>query len=293
MRLYSRLWISLVIMVVVATIPPSLGSTCSKPINLFREGKLQRVDEGDVNMNLCPIKQTPDGQLVQTILKLIQRSAPITVCPGRASNANESRIFGCRFPDINITGGSATGAESWTLDTTVDVGIEDTTVNPTTPLPTKECLDTNSTCERGWDTFGCKCYMFISICRHWTWHSDNCKNQYNATMLVIESKEENEFIHQAYGPIGEDIWLGCFSGNNSLYWTCLNTDAKWSDDPQLTNYTKGYWNWSPSEPNDDHKEERVCLRVNFGWSLIKTRGKWRDRACKKFSYKSVCQKDLE
>ncbi|XP_041463297.1 uncharacterized protein LOC121414249 isoform X1 [Lytechinus variegatus] len=293
MRLYSRLWISLVIMVVVATFPPSLSSTCSKPINLYREGKLERVDEGKLNMNLCPIKQTQDGQLVQTILKVIQRWAPITSCPGRANNTNESPIFACRFPDTNITGSSAMGVASWIMDTTVDVGSEDTTVNPTTSIPTKECLHTNSTCERGWDTFGCKCYKYISMYKYWTWHSDNCKNEYNATMLVIESKEENEFILQAYGKMVGDIWLGCFCGNNSLYWSCLNTDAKWSDDPNLANITKGYWNWSAGDPNDDHKEESACLRVNVGWNILRMHGKWRDRECRKFSYKSVCQKDLE
>ncbi|XP_041463299.1 uncharacterized protein LOC121414249 isoform X2 [Lytechinus variegatus] len=190
MRLYSRLWISLVIMVVVATFPPSLSSTCSKPINLYREGKLERVDEGKLNMNLCPIKQTQDGQLVQTILKVIQRWAPITSCPGRANNTNESPIFACRFPDTNITGSSAMGVASWIMDTTVDVGSEDTTVNPTTSIPTKEY-------------------------------------------------------------------------------------------------------WSAGDPNDDHKEESACLRVNVGWNILRMHGKWRDRECRKFSYKSVCQKDLE
>nr|XP_054752883.1 uncharacterized protein LOC129258676 [Lytechinus pictus] len=359
-------------------IPPSLSSkhqTCSKPINLYREGKLQRVDEGDVNMNLCPVKQTSDGQSVQTILKLIQRSASITSCPGRASNAGEPRIFVCRFPDcmpnpcphssscvetedsfdcVNhevtevtgntvtaalptyipgssakateyvttdkpatevlevqdttaapttslsdkesahttyIPGSSAMATESMTTDkpTNEVLGVEDTTAAPTTSLPYTECSHTNTQCQQGWDIFGRKCYMYVSMDENWKWHSDNCKDNYSATMLVIESSEENDFIRHAYGNNRRDIWLGCFQQTNLTYWFCPKTGAKWFNTWDTMN--TGYWNWTPGEPNEDSGPTKACLRVFFSEDSYFSR--WRDRECETFSYRSVCQKDLK
>ncbi|XP_054752883.2 uncharacterized protein LOC129258676 [Lytechinus pictus] len=143
-----------------------------------------------------------------------------------------------------IPGSSAMATESMTTDkpTTEVLGVEDTTTAPTTSLPYTECSHTNTQCQQGWDIFGRKCYMYVSMDENWKWHSDNCKNNYSATMLVIESSEENDFIRHAYGDNRRDIWLGCFQQTNLTYWFCPKTGAKWFDTRDTMD--TGYWSKS-------------------------------------------------
>ncbi|XP_030844074.1 neurogenic locus notch homolog protein 1-like [Strongylocentrotus purpuratus] len=327
MKLFNRLWISTVVMVTVARIPPSLSSnpqTCEKPISLYSEGKLQRINGEKVAKEHCPVREAHDGQPIQTIPKLIRRSMSIPPCPGRAHTSDVSGIFVCRIPDclsnpcqnggsceetkdsfkclcpsvftgvtcetaVDITSNtSTTGKPALTTKsgmtlTTIDIGMEDTTTMSTTDnLSThEECSHANRTCPPGWDAFGCKCYKYIRDKELWTWHFNKCQDLYAATMLVIESEEEDDFIIRSYGWGLYAIWLGCKRPSGNSSWYCPATGARWSESFSYPN--NSYWNWASTEPNEDYRSDSCLLK-----SFFSVTNNWNDVTCKAHR-RSVCE----
>eukprot|EP00057_Strongylocentrotus_purpuratus_P027277 XP_011681751.1 PREDICTED: uncharacterized protein LOC105446506 [Strongylocentrotus purpuratus] len=97
----------------------------------------------------------------------------------------------------------------------------------------------NRTCPPGWDAFGCKCYKYIRDKELWTWHFNKCQDLYAATMLVIESEEEDDFIIRSYGWGLYAIWLGCKRPSGNSSWYCPATGARWSESFSYPN--NSYW----------------------------------------------------
>nr|XP_054775507.1 perlucin-like protein [Lytechinus pictus] len=98
----------------------------------------------------------------------------------------------------------------------------------------------NMMCKVGWDKFRCKCYKSLDK-KKWQRLFDHCQDVYQASMVVIESEDENEFIVETYSRKVDHhyIYLGCKSETGSSTWHCPGTGAEWSSP---NNYSRdSYW----------------------------------------------------
>ncbi|XP_063956529.1 neurogenic locus notch homolog protein 1-like [Lytechinus pictus] len=108
------------------------------------------------------------------------------------------------------------------------------------------CQDTQGNhdfriCPANWKQFGHKCYMNIDVKLNWSKHLKNCMTNFgfNASLLVIESKEEDNFVSNTFDNINHyDIWMGCVQTRNNDTWFCFGNNASYGAE------IVGYWSRS-------------------------------------------------
>uniref|UniRef100_A0A8C7X511 C-type lectin domain-containing protein n=1 Tax=Oryzias sinensis TaxID=183150 RepID=A0A8C7X511_9TELE len=118
-----------------------------------------------------------------------------------------------------------------------------------------------------WIRFGSSCYFFSEESKSWDEAREFCRAR-GADLVVIDSKEENEFISKLNK---ENFWIGLTDRDLEGTW-------KWVDGSSL-NLTF----WGSTQP-DDHNGVEDCAEINF-----KHPGLWNDNLCK-ISRKLICEK---
>ena len=142
----------------------------------------------------------------------------------------------------------------------------------------------NSACRQGWIGNGTLCYKSFRSPKTWKNAKKECE-KWNATLVKIESREENDFIKTKVTQtnIGDDYWIGLSDSDREADW-------KWTDGTQLAQ--DGYKNWADNQP-DNHLNNEHCVII-----LIRTKefspelnGKWNDVQCSNEMY-FICQSML-
>ncbi|KAL7841431.1 hypothetical protein SRHO_G00251220 [Serrasalmus rhombeus] len=103
-----------------------------------------------------------------------------------------------------------------------------------------------------WWYFASSIY-FISLERK-TWDESRHEcNKKQGDLVVINSKEEQEFVKKLASSIGQNTWLGLTDRHSEGSW-------KWVDEKLMTT---GYWN--VGQPNNDDGTEDCVSVFSGGW----------------------------
>ncbi|KAK0132905.1 C-type lectin domain family 10 member A [Merluccius polli] len=106
----------------------------------------------------------------------------------------------------------------------------------------------------GWLHFDYSLYYISTTKKNWTASRDDCLER-DADLVVINSREEEEFVSRLRGDHG--TWIGLSAGDTEGTW-------KWVDG---TNMTSSFWR--DGEPNDyDGAEDCVTTSVEGGWNDV-------------------------
>ncbi|XP_038071807.1 perlucin-like protein [Patiria miniata] len=129
----------------------------------------------------------------------------------------------------------------------------------------------SAVCKPGWIEHCSSCYKFTD--NHTDWENANTYCQgLGGMLLVIESKEENEFIAKEMRNSGMNkAWLGCNDISKEGTWVCYPEGVKGMQ----------YENWAEGEPNDWNDQ-------NYATIDIAKQHKWNDKDCTKDSY-TICE----
>ncbi|XP_030850219.1 C-type lectin domain family 10 member A-like [Strongylocentrotus purpuratus] len=156
-------------------------------------------------------------------------------------------------------------------------------MTPTTSLQTESCSPSPvSYCPDDWITQQGeinKCYKLIGMESNWQASRQACC-ELSATMLVIDSLIENEFIEDTFGSSGEvDTWLGCHNvdGDNDR-WSCMKSTSTWVRNEDQS----GYWRWETEWPDETASGSR-CAFIELSKDSL-----WKDTDCNE-SYRTICQ----
>lgn len=107
-------------------------------------------------------------------------------------------------------------------------------------------------CPWGWEPFQGNCYWLSRSRNDWFDASSACE-QMKAKLVIINSKEEEEFLQFWDIRYGKRTWIGLTDHQTEGSW-------KWVDEtPLIDSY------WKPGEPNGTDNEDCVEL-LNDGWN---------------------------
>ncbi|XP_030198277.1 C-type lectin domain family 6 member A-like [Gadus morhua] len=126
-------------------------------------------------------------------------------------------------------------------------------------------------CPAGWDKFGCKCYNYSSEWGTWSKIRESCVTR-RADLVVVDSKEEMDFINRGYGG---NIWLGATYEASEGSWRWVDGTVLSADNP--------YWRTGKL---DGGKDKNCLRRVNE-----QTNYKWTDESCEDNRY-GLCEYNL-
>ncbi|KAJ8361792.1 hypothetical protein AAFF_G00420490 [Aldrovandia affinis] len=127
-------------------------------------------------------------------------------------------------------------------------------------------------CPEGWEQRNSTCYYFSTGRKSWDDSRSACLKQ-GADLMIIESKEEQDFI---YNHTGTSVyWIGLSDSETEGIWL-------WVDGTPLQK-DKAFW--ATGEPNDHRSEDCAATgRVRGGG------GGWADERCHRL-LRSVCETD--
>ncbi|XP_071954014.1 uncharacterized protein [Antedon mediterranea] len=118
-----------------------------------------------------------------------------------------------------------------------------------------------SPCQNGWLYFQDSCYKFEATKKSWTEARISCLQQ-DADLVVVRSKEENDFLYANSNPGGGDLWLGISDVESEA-------DFTWVSSKECSQYK----NFGAGEPNNyGHGEDCVVLDCTHS-------DKWNDFPC--------------
>uniref|UniRef100_A0A3B3I9G2 C-type lectin domain-containing protein n=1 Tax=Oryzias latipes TaxID=8090 RepID=A0A3B3I9G2_ORYLA len=123
-------------------------------------------------------------------------------------------------------------------------------------------------CPEKWSRFGSSCYFLREESKTWDEAREFCRAK-EADLVVINSKEENEFISKLKK---QDVWLGLSDRDLEGTW-------KWVDGSSLTLQF-----WASDQPDNIGGVED-CAHTNFEFP-----GLWNDVPCQ-FSKQLICEKE--
>ncbi|KAI4878037.1 hypothetical protein NFI96_028468, partial [Prochilodus magdalenae] len=123
--------------------------------------------------------------------------------------------------------------------------------------------------EEGWRYFSSSLYYISTEKKSWSESRQDCR-QRGADLVIINSREEQEFIRTEYG--STEAWIGLTDAETEGVW-------KWVDGSALTTEF-----WFKGEPNDYGNNEDCTITgyINAGSSGVST---WADYPC---SHPCVC-----
>ncbi|XP_038061118.1 perlucin-like protein [Patiria miniata] len=127
-------------------------------------------------------------------------------------------------------------------------------------------------CTQHWFEHGTRCYKTDNITRTWNDGAAYCDGL-GGELLVIETLEENEFIHGLLKNQSKEwAWLGCSDISTEGQWVCYKDAA--SGLPLK--------NWATDQPNNAHGTDH-CLAIHS------KDGKWSDSNCDVQFVYTVCE----
>ncbi|CAB1458184.1 unnamed protein product [Pleuronectes platessa] len=122
----------------------------------------------------------------------------------------------------------------------------------------------------GWVYFRSSFYFISSDTKSWGDSRDDCL-QKGADLVIINSKEENEFTRQ----FRRSFWIGLTDTETEGTW-------KWVDGTLLST-TTSYW--YPGEPNPKYYPDENCGEARYNYD----ENNWNDNNCKRL-YFWICEK---
>ncbi|XP_063074780.1 C-type lectin domain family 4 member E-like [Engraulis encrasicolus] len=138
-------------------------------------------------------------------------------------------------------------------------------------------------CLNSWLRFQSSCYMVSAVETDWNNSRRTCREN-NADLVIIDSKEEQEFLI-GVGKDSKEVWIGLSDSDQEGTW-------KWVDG---TPFTEGFWR--SGEPNDSNGNED-CAVLNLNIQAWSVRGNpttslqaWNDIPCYR-SIPSICERKL-
>lgn len=125
----------------------------------------------------------------------------------------------------------------------------------------------------GWVEFECLCYFYVDKGGMKMSQSEQERQKLGATLPVIKSAEENDFLQSLMKDNGNP-WLGIEApnGDNDLYWA------------DGSSVTETFSAWNTGEPNYPGKENCAYMDANGD-----RKGKWKNNPCDSY-WLTVCQK---
>ncbi|KAJ8260439.1 hypothetical protein GJAV_G00182110 [Gymnothorax javanicus] len=132
-------------------------------------------------------------------------------------------------------------------------------------------------CPQGWEQFGSKCYFFSTESKNWTESRIDCIKR-GADLVIIESKEEQDFIsrhyyYYYYNYNYYDHWIGLSDTVTEGTWL-------WVDGSRLQG---GFW--GSGQPNDQYRYRGTDCAYNA--QREKT---WMDTNCNQ-PHRFICETD--
>ncbi|XP_053273864.1 CD209 antigen-like protein C isoform X7 [Pleuronectes platessa] len=124
----------------------------------------------------------------------------------------------------------------------------------------------------GWVYFRSSFYFISSDTKSWGDSRDDCL-QKGADLVIINSKEENEFTRQ----FTRSFWIGLTDTETEGTW-------KWVDGTLLST-TTSYW--YPGEPNPKYYPDENCGEARYNYD----ENNWNDNNCKRL-YFWICEKKV-
>lgn len=129
-------------------------------------------------------------------------------------------------------------------------------------LPEHPIIQVDS-CPNGWIGFQRRCYYFAEVDRNWTSSKRECSS-FNASLVVINSQEEMDFIKRYKGLA--DHWIGLQRNLETEPW-------KWIDGTLFSNWFEvrgggecGYMNHRYIASSSCTREERwICSKPTESW----------------------------
>ena len=138
----------------------------------------------------------------------------------------------------------------------------------------------NSACQQGWIGNGTLCYKSFRSPKTWENAKEECE-KWNASLVKIESREENDFVTQTHK--SGDYWIGLSDSDTEDDW-------KWTDGTQLAQ--DRYKNWADNQPDNYlNKEHCVVILIRTNELSLELNGKWNDQPCSNEMY-FICQSML-
>ncbi|XP_052612720.1 C-type lectin domain family 10 member A-like [Peromyscus californicus insignis] len=129
-------------------------------------------------------------------------------------------------------------------------------------------------CPLHWIEHEGSCYWFSQSGKSWPEADKHCELQ-NSHLVVVNSPEEQKFIHDHKGPV--HAWMGL---------TDQNGPWRWVDG---TNYDNGFKNWKPLQPDNWHGHGlgggEDCAHFSDD------DGRWNDDVCQRL-YRWICETEL-
>ncbi|KAJ8362418.1 hypothetical protein AAFF_G00375760 [Aldrovandia affinis] len=130
-------------------------------------------------------------------------------------------------------------------------------------------------CPEGWEQRNSKCYYFSTVGKSWQDSRSDCLKQV-ADLVIIESKEEQDFISKHTGGYG--YWIGLSDSETEGTWL-------WVDGIPLQK-DKAFWR--TGQP-DDYYGSQDCAATLGVWGQWS--GGWFDAPCHVPLRRSVCKTD--
>ena len=134
----------------------------------------------------------------------------------------------------------------------------------------RDALLCKQECPDGWNKFGCKCYKTSDTYLSWNESREFCVS-HGADLVVVDSKEEMDFINELY----VYFWLGATDAAGEGTWRWVDGTVLPLDDPS----------WSVGRPQGG--VDRNCLRRVWEQNQYK----WTDVSCESTSW-GLCELNL-
>ena len=128
----------------------------------------------------------------------------------------------------------------------------------------------NQECPRDWNKFGCKCYKTSDTNQSWNESREFCVS-HGADLVVVDSKEEMDFINELY----VYFWLGATDAAGEGTWRWVDGTVLPLDDPS----------WRGGRPQGG--VDRNCLWMVWEQNQFK----WTDESCET-KYWGLCELNL-
>lgn len=130
-------------------------------------------------------------------------------------------------------------------------------------------------CPDDWERLHCSCY-FVSVGRKENWRrsKEACEN-INAHLVIISSREEQEFVKKVLTDKEVNAWIGLFHDDDEDVW-------KWVDEAPLT--TERYW---PDDSKSSLPREDCIVMGKSKDDVLN----WKKERCNK-PYSWICEKEI-
>ncbi|XP_043935580.1 C-type lectin domain family 4 member E-like isoform X2 [Protopterus annectens] len=131
-------------------------------------------------------------------------------------------------------------------------------------------------CPDKWIHFQQSCYFFSNDRLNWSMSRESCKSS-NADLVVINSKEEQDFLSKHYN---ETSWIGLTDQKKENNW-------KWVDGTEYKNKTSFWCTGEPNNLKTFNAEGENCVTL----SGVVCQIGWNDDSCQAHHMR-ICEKQL-